>query len=273
MTRIVSQILSKLTRKASEEHRLSIHQEHELLMRLERAGLTAKDAQRVIESKGNVVAQEILYVLRNGVYHPTKSQKAAKEIMGNNFFGIEDAIEHFDLRPDKDQIAELDDVPFSEVTLQMCKNTHILVAVFPMSILQMFENKKLRHLLCLDNPGKDPWFKRERFAWNEGGVGWYLISKQSLENSLNKEWVEQLHMFGRENEPASVRVVTYAALGHFLKTGETMFAENMDRCAELDGSGRRITVGPFKEDGLRVQAWWDDSRAYFVGAASSRRQE
>ncbi len=273
MGNIVSRILEKITRKAPEEHKLSVHQEHELLLRLERAGITPQDAQRVIESKGNVVASEMLYVLRNGVYHPTKSQKAAKEIMGNNFFGIEDAIEHLNLRPDKNQIAELDDVPFSEVTLKECKDTHVLVAVFPMSLLQMFENKNLRPFFGLDDTEKAPWFKQERFSWEEGKVGWYLIRKQAPENSLNKEWVDQLHMFGQLSDSVSVRIAAYAALGHILKTGTVMFEESMARCAELDHSGRRVTIGPFKEDGLRVQAWWDDSRAYFVGAASVCKPE
>ncbi|MCL5017318.1 MAG: hypothetical protein M1155_01465 [Patescibacteria group bacterium] len=274
MNNIVSRlVLSIFAPKTPEKRSLSIHQEHELLMKLEKAGLLPQDAQRVIDSKGNAVAEEMLYVLRNGVFEPTKSQKAAKEIMGNNFFGIEDAIEHFKLRPTRSEIATLQDVPFSEATLRACKDTHVLVAVFSLSILEMLSNKMLQPLFSVGDTEKAPWFKKEKFFWKEGEVRWCLIRKNPEDDSFNEEWVDQLSRFGMHSDPARVRMAVYAALGHFLKTGERMFAEGMARCAELDESGRRITVGPFKEDGLRIQAWWDDSRAYFVGAASAHKEE
>ena len=75
-------------------------------------------------------------------------------------------------------------------------------------------------------------------------------------------------MFDKENDPAPVRVAIYSAIGHFLKTGERMFTKGMARCDERDLHHRRITVGSFKEDGLLIQAWWDDVCYYEAGAAS-----
>lgn len=46
---------------------LSVGQEHELLQKLEAAGLTARDAQRVIDSPGNGLAESILSSIREGV--------------------------------------------------------------------------------------------------------------------------------------------------------------------------------------------------------------
>ena len=43
---------------------LSVHQEHEFLGKLEAVGLTADDAQRVIQSKGNALAEKVLVVIR-----------------------------------------------------------------------------------------------------------------------------------------------------------------------------------------------------------------
>lgn len=43
---------------------LSVHQEHELLMKLEQAGLSESDAQAVIQSRGNTLAKEIIGVIR-----------------------------------------------------------------------------------------------------------------------------------------------------------------------------------------------------------------
>lgn len=274
MKNIVSRIIrSILPTPKAPQRKLSVHQEHEVLIKLETAGLTPEIAQRIIGSKGNVVAEEMLYVALNGIYEPTRSQKAAKEIMGKNFFGIEDAIEHFKIRPSRTQLAMLADVPFSEATLKACKNTHVLVARFTMSILEMFGNKLLRHLFGLDDQEKEPWFKKHGFSWSEGHVSWYLVSKNPMANSFNREWVDQLAQLGDKSDPAPVSVAVYAALGHFLKTGEKMFKEGMARCAELDLNGRRVTIGPFKEDGLRLWAWWDDVRYFETGSASVRKTE
>lgn len=274
MNNIVSRMISSIlpTPKAPER-RLSVHQGHEVLLKLEMAGCTPEVAQRIIESRGNIVAEDMVYVASNGVYQPSKSQKAAKEIMGNNFFGIEDATEHLNIRPTRTQLAMLSEVPFSEETLRACKNTHVLVARFPMSILGMFANKLLRKFFCIDNSGKEPWFKKHGFSWNEGLVGWYLVCKNPAADSYNKDWVGQLAQFGSKSDPAPASVAVYAALGHFLKTGKKMFEVGMARCAELDINGRRITVGPFKDDGLRMQAWWDDVKYYETGSASIRKRE
>ena len=43
---------------------LSVHQEHELLLKLEQAGLSEIDAQDIIESKGNTLARELIGVIR-----------------------------------------------------------------------------------------------------------------------------------------------------------------------------------------------------------------
>jgi len=43
---------------------LSVHQEHELLVKLEQAGLSETDAQAVIQSKGNALAKELIEVIR-----------------------------------------------------------------------------------------------------------------------------------------------------------------------------------------------------------------
>jgi len=274
MKNIVSQMFQKLfDPEAPEKRSLSIHQEHEILIKLEKAGLNPQDAQRIIQSKGNVIAEEILHVLRNGLYEPTKSHKMAKEVMKDNFFGIEDVMEQFSLRPTREQLKKLADIPFSKTTLEACKDTHVLVAVFPMSILEMVENELFRPLFNIGNPGNKPWFKREYFSWDEGVVQWCLVRKNPPESSFLKDWAEQLGQFGTESDPAQIRIAVYATLGYFLKTGKRLFEENMARCAELDMSGRRVTIGPFKDDGIRIQAWWDDNRCYYVGSASVRKTE
>ena len=43
---------------------LSVHQEHELLMKLEQAGLNETDAQAVIENRGNTLAKKVVELVR-----------------------------------------------------------------------------------------------------------------------------------------------------------------------------------------------------------------
>lgn len=56
----------------SPKRTLSVHQEHELLVKLETAGLTKKDAQRVINSKRNQVAGRVIEAIRSDGRQPTK---------------------------------------------------------------------------------------------------------------------------------------------------------------------------------------------------------
>jgi hypothetical protein len=111
-------------------------QGNELLNKLEAAGLESSLAQRVIDSKGNDLAAKVVRLISNGGFEATTSQKRAREIMGRNMFGVEEAIRHFGVTPSRQQIAGLSEIPFSETTLEQCKETHVLVAVF-LSLLKI----------------------------------------------------------------------------------------------------------------------------------------
>jgi len=76
-----------------------VHKEHELLLKLETAGLNEELAQRVIDSKGNDLATKVVRLIQNGGFEPTTSRKRAREIMGKNFFGVEETIRHFGVNP------------------------------------------------------------------------------------------------------------------------------------------------------------------------------
>src|SRR5436309_3007503 len=65
----------------------------------------------------------------------------AREIMGNNFFGVEEAAEHFAAWLVGESISKLIEIPFSEAMLEKCKHTHVLVAVLPLSIVDIAKMK------------------------------------------------------------------------------------------------------------------------------------
>jgi hypothetical protein len=245
---------------------LSVHKEHELLLKLETAGLNDELAQRVIDSKDNDLASKVVRLIENGGYEATTSQKRAREIMGRNFFGIEEAIRHFGVNPTKQQTAALAEVPFTEGVLESVKDTHILVAVFPLSILDV---RKTDNSLFYSSTGG--WYKSEKFAKNKGKVSWQLVRKTPVEDSTSKNWEEQQALLGKDEETPSAQVMVYTIIGHYKATGERLFENIYVRCSCVDSNGNRVNVGCFGSDGLLVDRYWGGDRLSYLGLSSARK--
>lgn len=205
----------------------------------------------------------------NGGYDPSTSQKLAREIMGTNYFGIEEAIRHFGVNPSKQQLAYLSEVPFSEEMLKSCKDTHVLVAVFPLSILDVRTiAKKLADQTLFYN---QDWYDKQVFAKDKGEVGWQLVRKEPIANSTSKNWNEQRALLSKDEETPKARIVVYTMVGHFLATGERLFEKIYVRCSDLDSGGHRVYVGLFDGKGLDVSLWYDDNRDSSIGVSSARK--
>lgn len=245
---------------------LSVHKEHEILLKLESAGLCDELAQKVIDSKDNTLAQKVIRLIANGGFEPSTSQKRAREIMGKNFFGVEEAITHFGVNPSKQQSAYLAEVPFNESTLEACKNTHVLVAVFPLSLLDIRGACKDQGLFY-----NQDWYNKQAFAKEKGEVGWQLIRKTPVNDSTSKTWDEQNKLLGKEDEVPTVRALVYTMIGHYKATGERLFEKVWVRCSDLDSDGFRVFVGYFGAKGLYVVYFWDDYRFDNLGLSSARK--
>jgi len=247
---------------------LSVHKEHEVLLKLEAAGLDNKLAQKIIDSKGNDLAMKVVRLIQSDGYEPPTSQKRAHEIMGKNYFGIKEAIEYFGVNPTKQQLAYFAEVPFSEETLVASKGTHILIAVFPMSILDIRDIAKSsgQHLFrnqdCYDT---------QAFAKDKGEIGWQLVHKFPVESSRDKIWNEQQALLSEDEEIPKAQVLVYTIIGHFLVTGERLFETTYVRCVDLYSDSTRVVVGIFDLGGLLVINFWDDSRNGYLGLSSARK--
>ncbi|MDP3935083.1 MAG: hypothetical protein Q8Q46_02635 [Candidatus Giovannonibacteria bacterium] len=246
---------------------LSVHKEHEVLLKLEAAGLNDELAQRVIDSKGNDLAAKVVMLISNGGFEATTSQKHSREIMGQNMFDIKEAIKHFVVNPSKQQLAALAEVPFSEQVLRSCKDTHVLVAVFPMSILYI-RGKVERKLFY--SP-EDAWYNKQAFAKDNGKVGWQLIRKVPVADSTTKTWDEQQALLSKDEETPTAQAMVYTIIGHFLATSERLFENIYVRCSDVDSGGDRVFVGYFHSSGLLVFSCWDDCCYSSVGVASARK--
>lgn len=190
----------------------------------------------------------------------------ARAIMGTNMFGLEEAIRHFGVRPQQQELEALVTIPFSEEVLTACRETHILVAVFPFSIL-VIRNKVAKKKLFW----KTDWYNNQAFAKERGEVGWHLVRKIPVENSTSKTWPEQQALLTETEETPKARIMVYTIIGHFLATGERLFERIYVRCSDLDSDGLRVCVGCFDADGLLVVYHWFDDRDDCIGVASARK--
>jgi len=246
---------------------LSVHKEHEVLLKLEAAGLDDELAQKVIDSKGNDLATKVVRLIENGGFEPSISQKRAREIMGRNFFGIEEAIKHFGVNPSRAQTAALSEVPFTEEVLESVKDTHVLVAVFPMSVLDI--RGKVERKLFYNHANSC--YKKEAFAKDRSKTAWRLIRKTSVLDSTSKTWNGQQGLLDKSEETPSAQVMVYTIVGHYLATGERLFENVYVRTSSVDSDGLRVIVGRFNQDGLDVNRWWDYDRRDILGVSSARK--
>ncbi len=191
----------------------------------------------------------------------------AREIMGKNFFGVEEAVKHFGVNPTRPQLAALSEIPFSEAVLEESKNTHVLVAVFPLSIFEI--HGKVDSKLFYDQSR----YNKDFFARNRGEAAWHLVCKTPVPNSISEAWGEQQTLLVPNEETPTVRVMVYTIIGHFLATWERLFKNIYVRCSDVDSVGDRVYVGNFDSSGLGVYSYWDDSRFDDIGLASARKSD
>lgn len=254
-----------MTTIVSRNLALSVHQEHELLLRLKSAGLSPNLAQMLIESKGNRLAQEMVTLLKQGGL-PKVSE--LQGIMGKNFFGIEDAVEYLGIEPTTEELQKLAEVPFSEKVLAQCADTHILVANFGTSIFALRE--KVGHSLF---GGENPWEEKPTFVHTAHSAAWQLIRKTPVPESAYKTWEQQQGLLVEHEEVPSAQAVVYTLVGHFLKQNQRFFADYVVRCREAVSTCYGATVCGFDENTqLQVNFWYRNSGRPFLGLASSVKQ-
>ncbi len=227
---------------------------HGVKLALDKIKVDSEGWQRVLVYGGEIrtaVAETIVAKTRE-LALGSVSQEHAREIMGRNFFGVEEAMRHFGVLPAKQQIAALNKIPFSEETLASCKDTHVLVAVFPMSILDI-RGKVVGRKLFYGH--EEVWYSKQAFAKDRCEIGWHLVRNALVANSTNKTWDEQQTFLSQDEETPKAQVLIYTIIGYFLATGDRLFENAYVRCLDLGSSGGRVFVGDFDGDGLDVSSY------------------
>ena len=197
-------------------------------------------------------------------------QLRARKIMGKNFFGIEEAIKYFGVRPLADHLDILSKIPWSEEVLEFCKDTHILVAVFPLSILDIRGITKRNPILPLFS--LQDWYDKEIFAKIKGHVKWELVRKEPAANSMRKTWDDQKALLSKDEETPTARIVVYTMIGHFMANKERLFENFYVRCLDLASDGNRVAVGNFYAGGHSIHRWNDDYCNGYIGSSAAWKQ-
>lgn len=220
------------------------------------------------------VARRVAILCLNNGFEPSTSQARAREIMGKNFFGIEEAIKHYGVSPTKRQLAYMAETPYTDEVLLQCKYTHILSAVLWTPIVavraktaQVKLPEGQQRLFC-----EQSWYNTQPFANDRGQLEWYLVRKTPVPDSARKTWSQQQDLLDQNiEETPTARVMVYTIIGHYLNTGERLFKVWV-RCSSLDSGGGRVGVR-FLADGLDVSNYSDGHVSDLLGLASSRKSE
>ncbi|VVB65119.1 Uncharacterised protein [uncultured archaeon] len=210
-------------------------------------------AQRVLDSKGNEPATKVIRLIQNDGFEPTTSQKRAREIMGKNIFGVEEGIKHLGVNPTRQQLAVLSEIPFSDAMLDQSKDTHVLVAVFPLSILEI-RGKVARKLFYNHETA---WYNEQFFAKEHGEVNWQLVRKTPVDNSTSVNWQEQQALFCKDDIVPTAQVLVYTIIGHLLATGERLVERKYARTSSVDSDGNCVYVSDVGSNGLGISDYWD----------------
>src|SRR3989338_468758 len=203
--------------------------------------------------------------------------KKAREIMGENFFGVGDAIKYLNIdNPPRYNLAALEKIPFTKEVLRNLRNSHILVAVLPLSINEIIERvgKELfRFRFMFVNTD-------QRYMKACGEPGWELVLKTSVPGSTSKGFSDQLRLIDEEDEKVPTgSLMVYTIIGHYLATGKKLFKRSFFRSSSVrtssvDDSSEKVIVGDFDSDGLFIGDTFASERSDFgLGIASARKKE
>jgi len=233
---------------------------------LARYGIRQEDLSRIRENNGdNELAQRVVAFIRRGGYDASTDQKLARAILGSSFIGPEDVTELMKVEFSAKQLTQLESIPFTEATLREVRDTHVLVAGFPLSILDI--RKKVPHLFYTSEGG---WFASEAFARKKVRLAWHLVRRDVVPGSTSKTFQEQTALLGSNDFVPRASEMTYAAILGLMATGKRIPENVYGRCEDIDSYGYRVYVG-FDSGGFSVSSYGDDGRFSHIGLAAARK--
>ena len=193
----------------------------------------------------------------------------ARAIMGKNIFGVKEVSVHYGVEFGKGLVEDLATVPFSEETLRDCKDTHLLVAGYPMTILDI--RAKAPNLF---HSHRDAWYNSQVFAADERvALRWHLLRKEIIAGSQSRSFVEQRSLLSNHEEVPGACELVYATILHFLATDDWLFKGVYSRCKNIGTGGNRIVMGVSAQGGLDISSKWEGFAYNEIGITSAHIPE
>lgn len=191
-------------------------------------------------------------------YEPTESQIAAKKILGDRFLGIEEVARHYypDFRVS--HIAALWDVPIPQEALERGKETHLLVAGFPLDVLDI--RRRYARLFNAGNIYNDEWYRLWSYSRAKMALGWHWIPIIKASDFGYYNGVG----FVKQDKPFKVVDVVYSVILYYLASGIKLYKDHYVWCSDLDNAKGYGVCGKFDDEGLRIarfQRYWMLGRA------------
>ena len=214
----------------------------------------------------------------------------AREIFGKDFLGPEAIQTTFGVELSADELKEVEDIPFTREELEQAKQLGMMLVL---RVPRLGEGKTERPLTIdsarelftkgdtLGDPKKkkkkmfyrskgDGWFDKEKFATQDTPkLGWGLVMKSVLPDSLSKNWDQQeevLKKWAKDNniDPTLVKrrtpvEIAYDTLIYYGENKESLLENRYDWSGGQSSGGFFVYVGFFDSDGLHVSR---DSRVY-----------
>lgn len=214
--------------------------------------------------------EKIIGHFANGMSLPSTSPEFAEEIMDRNYLGPDDARTFFGVSPTFRKSATLLEVPWDEETLITFSHSHILVAMPPLSILDMrtIVTKRYRKER-LFYPQDD--YDHMAFAMDEGEVNWQLVRKEPVEKSMCKLWSHQEWLLSPNETVPSTQEIAYIMLGHYLKTGKRLFEKTTVRTDDVCPNKYRVHIGNNDDMGFDIGTFPDELTDTTLGIAAKQK--
>jgi len=254
---------------AKVNRELSVHQEHELLLKLEAAGLTEAAAQKIIESRGNKLAKDMLGLV--GLSRST-SLTEAQGVMGKkNFFGPNEWVKFFGK---KFQLVTVPEIPRSQSELE---NPEINQEHFLFLGIDRLDGKPLNlptwhKVYSGENHPKfySDWYLTHDFAKKTCGLRWYLMPVGIVEGSNSLSYDRQVAMLPSEYEVPSTIERASANVLYYLLNKKYLDTDYWARTDDRSDGGDRVYVQGYSDVGLDVYYWSVDAFD-FIGMSASRK--
>jgi hypothetical protein len=214
----------------------------------------------------DVVARKLQLIIEGPTAAPTGSTtpEQAAAIMEPACHGVEALANHLGIQLSPSETAQLATVPFSQEALLDARQTHVLVACTRISLMGLRTKAPQAFYY------KRAWYAEEGFARHPSRTRWRLIRREPVPASTSKTWSRQQALLGAHEFIPGVCEMTLAVVLHYLATGERLLPAVYVRTSDVDTTGRRVGLGRFGRDGLRVRSW-GDCPDYYVGLAGARK--